>query len=433
MIDTICALSTPRGLAALALIRISGPLVCSLIDSMAGERLEERKAKLVKLKDRQGAWLDEAVLTYFVGPRSYTGEDMLEISCHGNEFIVDKIIHEIVSRETFRLAEPGEFSARALANEKVGLYDIEALDRIYRAKGFVAAEIAIRRKIDGPGQAIEVLRSELSEVLVKIQSQLDFSDEEVGAEDRKSIVQNLEDIKKTLTNWIKSFERESKMFKAPVIVLVGRPNAGKSSLFNRLVGFDRAIVHEKPGTTRDTIEAEVQKMGASYILVDTAGIRSESEEIEAIGIERTKLAAKKADKIVWISESGETAPDWLKAPALISVRSKADLCHLGPEEDKNWLSVSSKTGLGLEKLETELYQNGDFDPDASIISERQALLVQRALELVERAQKNIMAGEFLDIAAEDILSAGQAIGNIVRGIEPEETLRTIFSRFCIGK
>ncbi len=437
MIDTICALATPRGLAALAIIRLSGPGVARFMEEALGRQLEHRRATFVPLKNRANDYLDEVVATFYKGPASYTGEDLLEICCHGNELVVEAILSEIVSRETCRMAEPGEFSRRAVGYGKLSLYDVEALEQIYLAQNPAAAALSVKRKIQGPGRDFEDAQNHFREILIALQSQLDFQEEEVGPFDRAAVKERLLTLRANLTRWLGAFEAEQSWFKMPVIVLLGRPNAGKSSLFNRLVGFDRAIVHEKPGTTRDTIEMQINRHGRTYLLVDTAGIRQESEAVEAEGIKRALDATKRADLVLWVSENQEVPISGLTEAQLLKVASKADLASaqngLEGQGNSEWLKVSSLSGQGLENLEKVLFREVEAAADGPLASKRQAGLIEKASESLKLALETLDGGGYLDLVTEKVLEASQFLGELVETADHEATLKAIFSRFCIGK
>ena len=436
-VDTICALSTPLGRAALALIRVSGPRVRNIAQILCRRPLKPRQPSLQKLQNSEGQILDEAVLTFFEAPHSYTGEDMLEISCHGNPVIVEQIIDCLVSRET-RLAEPGEFTRRALANQKMGLHEVESLDLILNAPSKMGVRKALESKLGGISTQSNLLREKIFDLMVEMQSQLDFTEEDVGQLERERLAAALKEIEIGLSGWASSFKSSRGMLSSWLVALVGPPNSGKSTLFNALVGLNKAIVYDQPGTTRDYLEHELEMNGYAVRLVDTAGIRENPEEIERIGIEKSLEMMKAADLICWVSE-GIPPPSELKdrfaSKNWLSVHSKAD-CY--PHENgKAGLRVSALSGQGMQDLKSAIlpsaFRAGEGYEGVLLTSERQTLLVMEACELMRGAGDDLKGGGELDLVVEKVLQASKRLEEVTGGLPTEAVLRGIFARFCIGK
>ncbi len=433
----ICALSTPHGRAALALIRVSGPECLVLAESLGCKDLKDRSPKLSILKTNSGKLLDEAVVTFFKGPNTFTGEDVLEISCHGNPVIVEEILAYIVSRET-RLAEPGEFTRRALANQKISLDRVEALDRILNSSHSMGVRLALQSKLQGLGRHSNTLRQQILDLLVGLQSQLDFSDVEVGDLTKEGLLRGLNTAIDELESWISAYRSNRHLLQKRSVCLVGPPNSGKSSLFNALVGSEKAIVFDQPGTTRDFLEHEIDLGGASLIAIDTAGIRENPEPIESLGIERTLGVMAVADLLVWISEA-EGVPEHLKAKFgqkdWLFVQSKADVRPKGAEWAE--LRVSSKTGEGLERLKKVLLPPLIGGEDAgevpSLVSDRQLRVCIEALEALKRAAHALEEGSFMDQVSQEVLEASAKLEELTGGTPNEAVISEIFARFCIGK
>ncbi len=434
MVDTVCALATPDGRSALGLIRVSGPEVQTLVASLSGLTLEHRKPALAVLKKKDGTVLDEVVLTFYASPNSYTGEDLLEISAHGNPIILRAILGEIVSRETCRMAAAGEFTRRALVNGKLSIDKVEALDRLIHASSEKAAEMALQSKLNGLGKPVQDLISQLTDLLADMQSQLDFSDAEVGAMAVEGFFPRFFAISSILESWLNTFRRYRQLFERTVVVFVGEPNAGKSSLFNGLLGIDKAIVHERPGTTRDYIEHPFDYNGFPFLFVDTAGIRSTEDPVEALGIKRSKEAMERADIILWISDRYQEPyaelTEEFSSKAWLKIGSKADLRE-GPA-NAEWLDVSVRTGLGINRIMESLHCSFD-EASTVLMSDRQASRVAGALAALKEAESLLKSGEYLDYTTAKVLEASHFMKEIVDEIPNDDVLKSIFSRFCIGK
>ncbi len=436
-VDTIVAPATPMGRSALALIRLSGPKTKAVIASMANRIFVDRRPGLCHLLDRSGQPLDEALVTLFEGPRSYTGEDLVEISCHGNPIIVERIVSEIVSRGT-RLANPGEFTQRALAHDKLSPDQVEGLDWILNSRSLVGAQAGLKAKLGQVGASVEALRSDLIDVLADLEAELDFSEEEAGAADLKQSVSKLLGLAGRVSSWIAAFERNERFVRSCRVVLVGRPNSGKSSLFNALIGFDKAIVHETPGTTRDIVEHEALIDGLPVTLVDTAGIRAAVDEIEKLGIGRSRQAAQASSLVLWVCDRG-TFDDGdvggaVSGCTVLRVRSKSDV---GSEESSRLaadLCVSSKTSEGLDALRTAIVgQDVNVAGDLSLTSERQRDLAALAEARLREAAQLLEAGVSLDRAVAAVNEAKLRIEEVTGRVTSEDVLASIFSKFCIGK
>jgi tRNA modification GTPase len=382
--------------------------------------------------------------TLYRAPASYTGEDMLEISAHGNPIILRRLVEEIVSRETVRIAEPGEFTARALANKKVSLDQVESIDLILNSESLEGVKRGVRAKLDGMGIRVRSVSEAFLEIIAELQAHLDFSESEVGALELGSIESALNVLKSELVGWVQGFEATKHFFQRWVVVLLGPPNSGKSSLFNALIRQDRAIVYNQPGTTRDHLEHPIDIEGLPVLFVDTAGIHTSDDPIETLGIEKTFEVARRADLIVWVDEAGQP-PDSKTMEKLnfldkkfIFARSKADLSNeLGGGSEEGWLRVSALSGEGVEMLKAKVLPNKSTDPRdgswAAITSIRQKDLVQASIDHIEASIECLRAGEYLDMVTERLLMASRAIQSIVDPPNDQSVLQRIFSRFCIGK
>jgi len=437
LVDTIVAQSTPRGRAALAILRVSGPRVNALIMELTELKSLPKPRHLERVWLKEGKEvLDDVMICRFEAPASYTGEDLLEIYCHGNPVVCDRIIRAIVSRGT-RLAEPGEFSRRALVNAKISVSDLEALDWTLNSRTWEGVKLGVQAKLGSVGRSVEALRDQVREVSANIEAQLDFPEHEVGDLETEGPLESLLELKKELSSWLWAFESQKKLLSGWSICLVGPPNSGKSSLFNALSGVSRSIVHDTPGTTRDSIDQGTEWEGRELTLTDTAGFRSSPDPVEQAGIDRSLAKMRAADIICWVSDSPEGPPDsFLKecsAAKWIYVGSKADLGGQRPESS---LLVSSKTGQGLDLLRgriLELSQAETSEHSGQLLPDRHAEGVRQALEHLNQAVDFLSRGEPLEYCAEPVRATRQALEQVVGRIPPDEVLQSILSRFCIGK
>lgn len=436
--DTICALSSGSGRAALALIRISGPKSKQILCELSGRGdFQPRKAQHCVLSSKDSKPIDEVVAVFYESPNSFSGEDLVELSAHGNPVLIEQILDEIVSRGT-RIAEPGEFTRRALANEKLSIDQVESLDWILNAKTKKAAQRGLHAKLKGIGLPIERARSEILRLSADIEAQLDFPEHEVGAVEDHSFAPRISELVEQFSGWCRAYESFKYELDSWVVALVGPPNSGKSSLFNFLTESSKAIVYDQPGTTRDSIEHELLVEDRPVLLIDTAGIREASEAVEKIGVERSLQAIERANLIVWVSSEGERPSEKL----------------LAEYSDKNWLFVSSKSDLGRKNLDKEQInvsifsrqgledlRQGILPPaiydqsgsEAWLTSARQQDLVRDSVGLLEKAREDLQKGEPLEWVAQSVRDSSQRIGEVVGSIGQADLLKSILSRFCIGK
>lgn len=435
-LDTICALSTARQKAALGIIRVSGPESKRILESLVGEDLNirPREAKLVRLKAASGQVLDEAIAIYYQAPRSFTGEEMLELICHGNPLLLDRILEEIVSRGT-RRAEAGEFSKRALAHGKMSLSQLESLEVLLNADHQKALEIGIRSFHSRFELKLESLSDSLQELLVQIQSQLDFPEHEVGDFSEESCKKAISALKRELLRWMKAFESYRSYLGKQRVLLLGPPNAGKSSLFNALIGYEKAIVFDQPGTTRDRIDHILEKKGFEIQLVDTAGIREVPDAIEKIGIDKALELLPEANLIIWVSDEAIEPPEDLKARSpqarWVLVQSKSDL---GRPIRRSWLPVSIYRPEEFQALEELIFETPkEVGEEVWIVSERQYSHISSAVQHLDEALKRLESGMPLEWVAQAVLDSSASLENLVGKIPPEDVLKSILSRFCIGK
>ena len=432
--DVLVARATPPGSGALAIVRLSGPPGTTLgIARALAPRLparpEARRAYLSPFRDEEGALLDEGLALYFAAPRSATGEEVVELQAHGAPAIAEGLVAAAVALGA-RRARPGEFTRRALANGRIDLARAEGIGRLAgaasrgearRALGLVRGELSLR---------VEALREELLTVLADLEAGLDFAEdvEEDGEAAALARARRLHEELAKLGRVVGVGRAEAGL---PTVVLVGAPNAGKSTLFNALVGEDRALVTETPGTTRDAV-SEVVEIGSERVrLVDTAGLREAEELVERLGVETARRAAGGADLLLLAcapDAPGYEAEGLPEGVPVLRVATKADLGGAGAE---GALAVSARTGRGLDELRREIAGRlgAEPEPGAWGALPRQGEAVRRAAEALQA----LSAGLPGELAAARVRAALHALGEITGETATEELLERIFERFCVGK
>ncbi len=459
--DTIAAIGTPIGKGAIGIVRISGkealPILKSLFRRKSGKEtkeFEERKMYYGVVVDRFGEPIDEVLAVYMKAPRSFTGEDVVEIHSHGGIVVVRQILREVLSLGA-RLAEPGEFTMRAFLNGKIDLTQAEAINQLIEAKSELSAKVALRQLEGSLSRKIRELRDFILETKAYIEAAVDFPEEEVEIIESGKVKERLLEAVGRIEELIKTY-REGRLIREGIkVAIVGKPNVGKSSLLNALLQEERAIVTEIPGTTRDVIEETVTFKGLPLRLIDTAGIRQAEDRVERIGIEKSLEKLKEADVVLFLidgsegftEEDGEILERIEEKKKVILVINKADLelkfrCRDAKElRLERCVEISAKKGEGIEKLaelitelvmlEPETVLGGD---EVVITSERHKELLERAEESLKRALKTLESGvespEFLSMDIDDALGA---LGEIVGEVTTEDMYDIIFSRFCIGK
>lgn len=436
--DTIVALSSGQGRAAIALVRVSGPLTRFVIETILSQRLEPRTAKLVTVTEPvSGQVLDQCVATFFAGPRSATGEDVVELGLHGGQAVVEAVLRCICGiHPEIRLAEPGEFSRRALENGKLSLVQVEALGDLLEAE--TRQQLAqAQRQLSGELHELAGLwRERLTRMRALIEAELDFSDEGDVADEQLVTVQGLagaleDDIRAVLG----TAERGRLIRDGAVIAIMGAPNAGKSMLLNALVGRDMAIVSSIPGTTRDLIEAPAMIDGWPVVFVDTAGLRESLDPVERLGIERARAMAERADVVLLVSAPGIPPVDQEELTGcseIIRVGTKSDIDLSSVDPGSAVIRVSALSGAGLDWLKEAIGARlrGLLSGEPSLVSrERQRKALCEAVDALARARQQ-RAGELL---AEDLRSASQALARLVGATDLDTVLDRLFAGFCIGK
>lgn len=455
--DTIVAIATPPGVGALGVIRLSGPGAIPMADALfVGKKLAHQASHTVhfgRLVDEQDRLLDEVLATVFVGPRSYTGEDVVEFSCHGSNFILEEVVRALL-RQGARLAQPGEFTLRAFLRGRMDLSQAEAVADLIAAQSSAAHQVALRQLRGGFSEEIKALRQELIDFAALAELELDFSEEDVEFADRSALRTLVERLIALLDGLAASFQLGNAIKTGVVTVIAGRPNAGKSTLLNGLLKEERAIVSPIAGTTRDTIEEALQIRGVTFRLIDTAGIREAQDAIEAMGVEKTLEKIRQSAVLVYVFDVIRLSPEELakdlaalRHPGthLLVVANKMDLNpytsyehyanpHFSAEE---WVPVSAINQMNLEYLKEKLYQTAIEQPselDGAVVSNlRHYEALQKAASSLRQVMVGLDAQVSTELVAIDIRHALAYLGEITGEVTTEDLLGSIFSRFCIGK
>ncbi len=466
--DTICAISTPPGVGGIAVIRISGPDAIAIIDkAWVGSKLARTKthtAHLGNITAHDGTPLDQCVATIFRAPRSYTGEDTVELSVHGSTYIQQAVIGRLCSLGA-RLADPGEFTRRAFTSGRIDLTQAEAIADLISSRSKAAHRIAMQQMRGQISTRLESLRQQLIELGALLELELDFSEEDVEFADRAHLLDIAKEVDKEITHLLNSFARGSAIKQGIPVAIVGPTNVGKSSILNALVGDDRAIVSDIHGTTRDLVEDTIVVGDHLFRFIDTAGLRNTTDTIEALGIQRTYRAIDSASIIVQVVDASRSDTDIsLDIPpeaTHIRVVNKIDLhneCEIKPI-DQNTIKLSALTGQGIDRLrEALLSAAGDTPNDSQVLltNVRQQQALQSASEAIHRvitaltpqsedmkahddtqASADMQAHDDMpmsaDFIAQDLREALHHLATLTGAITTDTLLHTIFSRFCIGK
>ncbi len=448
--DSIVALSTPPGVSAIGVIRLSGDDVIKIVESVfRGKKLSEQTPHTLHhgwIVDGDSE-IDEVVVGIFRAPHSYTGEDVVEISGHGSPFILQKIVDLLIEKGA-RLAKPGEFTLRAFLNGKIDLSQAEAVADLIASGSEAALKAAMHQMRGGFSKEIKVLRTKLVDFAALVELELDFSEEDVEFANRQQLKGLVSNLLSKISGLIESFKMGNVIKQGVTVVIAGRPNAGKSTLLNRLLNEERAIVSEIPGTTRDTIEEVINIDGILFRLVDTAGIRDAQDAIEQLGVERTYEKAKASGILVYLFDvssisAAEIQSDLTKLhhgdTPLILIGNKIDQ-YTRPRPDfglPGIIFISSKSGENMDQIKKALIgkvTSTQLKSEDTIVTNTrhyEALLrSKRALDDVLKGLESKITGDLLSL---DIRRALQALGEITGELTNEDVLDSIFSRFCIGK
>lgn len=448
--DTICALATPNGIGAIGVIRLSGPEAWNITAKLFSKELKNKSSHTVHfgtVTNLKGELLDEVLVTLFSEGKSYTGEESVEVSCHGSAFILSKIIAAVIEAGA-RMANPGEFTQRAFLNGKLDLSQAEAVADLIASQSRSAHDIALKQLRGNFSTELKDLREKLIHFASLVELELDFAEEDVEFADRTELKQLVTDVLAYIVRMASSFELGNAIKNGVPVAIVGAPNTGKSTLLNQLLGENRAIVSDIAGTTRDVIEETLNIDGILFRLIDTAGIREGAEEIEAMGIERSKEKIDQAKIVLCLADASnqksiEEVQNWSKEIALaypgktIGVLfNKMDLNTVS-SLNQNEIQISAKEGQNMTELKTWLVDKvkGNFDmANETIVSNarhHEALL--KTAESLTQAKNGLETDVTADFVAMDIRQAMFYLGSITGDISTDDLLGNIFAKFCIGK
>jgi len=442
--DTIAALATAPGVGAIAVVRLSGPLAQPITRAITRSELRPRQAELCTFRDAAGATLDRGLALFFNAPHSFTGEDVIELHCHGGRIVSDALLAAAFALGA-RPAEPGEFTLRAFLNDKIDLLQAEAIGDLVASGSAHAARAAVRSLEGEFSTAVTQVQQSLTTLRVLIESWLDFPDEELPFDAAPECTVELDSIIAKLDSLTGRARSGRALRDGLNVAIAGAPNAGKSSLLNRLAGYDAAIVTEIPGTTRDPLREHVTLDGLPVTIVDTAGLRDTNDPVEREGVRRARLEVSRADRLLWIADAREPLRAAIAAArvaagdtALTVVANKIDLAGIDPrdevEDGVTVIYASALTGAGVELLVAHLKQIAGVGADsAGAFSAR-----RRHLDALARTRNHLAAARpqlavGLELAAEHLRNAQTALSELTGELTSDDLLGEIFATFCLGK
>jgi len=446
-VDTIAALATPAGTSALAVVRTSGPLSAPVAQAIFGAPSRPGQTRRGDYSDRAGALVDDVLHSFFQAPNSYTGEDLLEISCHGNPFIVQRILEDLYARGC-RPAEPGEYTRRAFLNGRMDLSQAEAVVDLIHAHSDRALAAANRQLRGVLGEHLMKLTARLVDLLARVEAHIDFPDEDLPPERRDDLRTALERLLADTEHLLATRHYGAILRDGIKTVILGEPNSGKSSLLNRLVGHERALVSAEPGTTRDYLEERLTLGSHCIRLIDTAGINGSPTPLEELGMRQTVKRAAEADLILLVVDVTRPPPSLpddirgrLTAANSLVVANKIDLRPAGnfaPPEHLPAVRVSALTGAGCDGLVAAIVRHaesfrGEQNEELIAINARHAHALSQAIDRLKAAIAGIGAAAPAELLASDLRYALDCLGEISGRIDNEQVLDRLFATFCIGK
>ena len=445
----IIALATAPGRAGVGVIRISGPKLKSITTSLFQKELFPRQASLMTLRDADGQTIDQLIAIYFLAPASFTGEDVLELQCHGGPQLLELVMKrclELGKDNGLVIAEPGEFTLSAYLNNKIDLAQAEAIADLIDSQSEAAVRGAARSLQGTFSNDINELIEEITQLRILVESTLDFPEEEIEFLENALAHERLATVK-TKLQALRDGAKQGKILRDGIqLVLAGAPNVGKSSLLNRLAGEEVAIVTPIAGTTRDRVKESITIEGVPIHIIDTAGLRSTSDAVEAKGIERSWDAIRLADLVIFLTDP-QSSDDGLKEQILLEIPAKCPVLEVVNKSDlrvassknasKESILISAKTGAGIEVLRREILEMVGWNgPQEGVIVARRRHLdcLERAAEHIARSEEFAANGNnSLELFAEELFLAQNHLGQITGKLLPDDLLGKIFSQFCIGK
>lgn len=453
--NTICAISSPSGVGAIAIIRLSGENSFEIVSKIISDKNKFNKSDykyltFTQIKNSDNEILDEVLLAKFNAPYSFTGENMVEIYCHGSEYIQKEILHLLIKAGA-NVAQPGEFTKRAFLNGKMDLSQSEAIADIISSNSVESHRIAINQMKGNVSSEINRLRDKMIELVSLMELELDFGEEDVEFADRTKILEIIDLLQIKINGLIASFKYGNAIKSGVPIAIIGEPNVGKSTLLNALLNEDRAIVSSIPGTTRDTIEEELIINGIKFRIIDTAGIREAGDEIEKIGIKRTYEKIDKSQIIILMLDANSSkekhnefinlimpyiSEDKYLIIAINKVDEVIDFNNKEFDNTLNTIFISAKENIDIDTLcnmLTEYVRSLKTDTDVIISSARHIDALNSTENALDRAKESLNSEISGDFVSQDIREAMYFLGEITGQINNEEVLGAIFSKFCIGK
>lgn len=448
--DTIVAPATPHGIGGIAIVRLSGSRSRNVLhkllnNSSLSHSISHKNATFLKIYDNKKNLIDETVCTYFKAPNSYTGEDLIEISCHGNPFIVDKIV-STCSFYGARLAGPGEFTRRAFINGKLDLVQAESVISLIQAKSEESSSLNLKILKGELSKNLNNIRNRLIDIASSIEFELDISEDDLHPDLANKTVSILIDLKENIDSLLSSYNQARLLNSGALVVIAGEPNVGKSTLLNALTETNRAITNALPGTTRDAIDVQLILNGVPINLIDTAGIRETNEEIEQEGVRRSMDYIKRADLIIAVYDVSNGKDNKISLPLdipIIEIINKIDLIDLDISENlrdihTTKLQISAKTGIGLNELKHKIKQSlgisSSLADTVSITTNRQRIALTNCKNNIKSAivllKNDSISYELVSIEIRDALDN---IGQILGKTTPDDILNNIFNHFCVGK
>jgi tRNA modification GTPase len=444
---TIAAIATAPGMGAVGLIRVSGPeaMTCvsrCLSNGRDASSFAERYATLTKIVDDQGEPIDEVLVTCFHGPRSYTGEDSVEIACHGGVLVMRRVLGRLFEVGV-EPAQAGEFSQRAFLNGKMDLTQAEAVMDLISAQTDLAMRAAHEQLQGTLGNKSEEIRTEILGIAAHVEAYIDFPEEDIDTDTGKALSQRLQQTGQSISKLLQTAEQGRILREGVRTVIFGSPNAGKSSLLNQLLGYERAIVSEIEGTTRDTVEEVINLQGIPVRLIDTAGVRETEDTIEQQGVDRTRAQVKTADLILEVVDGSQAqilrlSEEEVSGRHHILVLNKSDLGLHADWQNAGGVHVSCLGDGTLDELVDTIAHElsmgaGEWGGHAVAINARHQACLKRACKALDAAEQTLLSGQGAEFISMDLREAMDAIGEIAGRIDTEELLGEIFSSFCIGK